>query len=69
MPSEYELSHQVLQNLGRLILVRTRETAALSLRIVVFQLLIPNVDDGQRPVRRLVVDRKEYMFKCDDATE
>jgi hypothetical protein len=69
MPSEYELSHQVLQNLGRLILVRTRETAALSRRIVVFQLLIPNVDDGQRLVRRLVVDRKEYLFKCNDATE
>jgi hypothetical protein len=69
MPSEYELSHQVLQNLGRLMLVRTRETAALFRRIVVFQLLIPNVDDSQRPVRRLVVDRKEYLFKCDDAME
>jgi hypothetical protein len=69
MPSEYESSHQILQNLGRLILVRTRETAVLSRMIVVFQLLIPNVDDGQRPVRRLVVDRKEYLFKCDDATE
>jgi hypothetical protein len=65
MPSECELSHQVLQDLGRRILSGTGEDALLSRRIKVLQLLFRDVDDGQRPVICLVVDGKEYLFKCE----